>query len=104
MKKFFVDSPKAYWNGTGMRLITIVLLFVISISGIRILDLLNFSGALCNAYLAIIMPVMLYMTYFKDELKKWQKTLFWIFIVVGVSMTLLSVVISVKDMIVTRHP
>lgn len=104
LKKWFIDHPKAYWNCTLLRLATILALFAISISGIRILDLLNFSGALCNAYLAIIMPVMLYMAYFKDKIKKWQRVLFWIFIGVGVSMTMLSVVVSVKDMATFKHP
>lgn len=104
MKKFFVDSPKAYWNGTGMRLITIVLLFTISISGIRILDLLNFSGALCNAYLAMIMPILLYMTWFGAKLNKCQKMAFWAYIIIGTALTAVSVVCSVKDMVSHKHP
>lgn len=104
LKGWFMEHPRAYWHCTFLRLVTILMLFAISISGIRILDLLNFSGALCNAYLAIIMPIMLYMTYFKDKIKKWQRTLFWIFIAVGCSLTLLSVVVSVKDMAVQHHP
>jgi proton-coupled amino acid transporter len=104
LKKWFIDNPRAYWNCTILRLVTIMMLFAISISGIRILDLLNFSGALCNAYLAIIMPVMLYMAYFKDKIKKWQRVCFWAFIIVGVSMTMLSVVVSVKDMASAKHP
>lgn len=103
LQKCFLEHEKAYWYCCIARLVNILLIFGISISGLKLLDLLNFSGSFCNSYLAIIMPSFLYMAYRKDSLGKWSKVALWIYMIVVCSCTLVSVYSSIRDVIVGSH-
>ena len=50
------DGKRGYWWGSLVRFISIVVLYAISISKIKIDAVMSISGAFCNSYLAIIMP------------------------------------------------
>jgi len=102
-EKCFLEHPKSYWYCCTARLINILLIFGISISGLKLLDLLNFSGSFCNSYLAIVMPSCLYMVYYKSTIGTGKKVLLWFYMVIVCCCTLVSVYSSIRDMIVGSH-
>ena len=91
-----------YRNCSILRAFLIVLLFGLSMSGINIIDLLGLTGSLCNAYLAIILPNLLFVRHFekKGTLTKGKNCICWVYIIVGTTFCFVSVGFSIKDMIV----
>jgi NADH:ubiquinone oxidoreductase subunit 6 (subunit J) len=71
------------------------MLFVISATNIDITDVLHFSGAVCNCYLAIIMPCLMYMKYYGSQVSLPKRIGLWTFIILGSTFTVMSMVSSI---------
>lgn len=94
-KPAFIDHKHSYWWCTLLRFCTILALFVISATKLDITDILHFAGAVCNCYLAVIMPCLGYMKWFGSEVSTCKKIGLWSFIILGSGFTCLSVFSSV---------
>jgi len=94
-KSVFLDSKHSYWWCTLLRFCTILALFIISATNLNITDILHFSGAVCNCYLAIIMPCLMFMKWYGSEVSTCKKIGLWSFIVLGSAFTALSMFSSI---------
>lgn len=99
------SGQKEYRNSTIARMMAITFYFGISLSGVNLLDFMNLSGSICNCYLAFILPVLAYITYFEGQglLSKRSKIIHYTIMVVGITLSLAAILFALIDMSRTHH-
>lgn len=101
--KYF-EGQKEFKNSCVLRAGAIVFFFMVSMAGINILDMMDFAGAICNSYLSFILPILSYITYFSSKglISKKSKIFHWALIIIGVTLSCVSVVFAVYDICVRQ--
>lgn len=96
---------KNYWFGVFTRLFFISICILVSASGISLVDFLDISGSLCNAVIAIFMPLFI-MNLVGSKNKSISKSRYyfnWALMVVGVSCSLYSCSVGVRNVMHKTH-
>jgi len=90
MKRFY-EGKNDYRISTVSRVMFIVLMFLICMTGVNLLDFMDLAGSICNGFLAFVLPVMVLLAYKQSvgELTKFEK---WAHIAVGAAGVLMSAV------------
>jgi len=104
VNKYF-DSSRQYRNSCILRAAAISLFFMVSMTGINILDLMDFAGAICNAYLSFVLPILAYICYYdsKQLISKKSKIFHWALMIIGVGLSLVAVVFAIIDIFSVKH-
>lgn len=103
-QKFF-EGNKNYRNSCILRAVAIVFFFMICMTGVNIVDIMDFAGAICNCYLSFVLPILAYVVYFESQglLSKKSKYLHFTLMAVGVICSLTSVIFAVYDIFQRKH-
>jgi len=103
-KKFF-KGKRDYRNSCILRAVAIVGFFMVSMTGINILDLMDFAGAICNCYLSFVLPILAYICYFDSQklLSKKSKIFHYALMFIGVALSIVSVVFALYDIFQKKH-
>ena len=101
----FYQGENEYAVSTISRALAIIFFFIISMTGVNILDFMSMAGSVCNSYLTFILPILCYVRYFekKGKISRSSKIAHYCIMFCGVGLSFWGIYYSIRSVVQGHH-